>query len=417
MIFLTKFLIFSALETLVKLLRVTEMAHTIKSERDSYHDAKRTSAEIRLFKEIRKIKNLARETYLISRKNRVELANQRKILDGLALTIKEIGEPATVDANIAKMNLEPIPEQEELEAEATVLENYLDDMDEDKNLSDVSLIIDEDLNEDEVAEELYPEIKDPDSSIHVDKIVALKPHQEIARKRRLDIEKEVEFAGFHGLPDQGWSFKNYVDLQDRIQAQYAPVRISAPSKPGVFRKRYGTDWLPSMTNHADFGGSRGENPRIQKPLGWKDRVAQEKAALEEVQEVKVEDDVEKQHAKIDKMTKNGGKGKKSKLTLGTKKSKLAKATRPKFVMEDNPADNARIDDIFDDTSSDDFQNERSPVKLRSQEKLKTTKRKADEPMAGTSKKPKKSARDLIVEQHAVKWKKHPHSLSGRVVPK
>ena len=377
------------------------MAHTIKKERDAFHDAKRQAAEMKIFKELRKIRNFARETYLISRKNRAELSNQRKVLDGLEKTIKEIAEPATVDANIASMELEPIPEQEELDGEATVLENYLDDDDEDRNLSDISLVIDEEPQDNDVIEELYAGVPDPDSSVLMDKIVPLRPNQELIRQRRLGIEDEVMKAGFHGLPNEGWNFKNYVDLQDRIQAGFSPVTISAPSKPDVFRKRYGKDWLPTMKLHADFGGTRGKGPRIQKPLGWKDRIAKEKAELEEVQEIKIEAVEEQPPKKATKLSKNGGKG---------KKNKVPTKAQVKFYVEDNPADNAKIDEIFDDSSDmEDFQVERSPVKLRSQEKLRAAKRKAEEPIEGTSMKAKKakhvnSLKGKTISQHIAKWK-------------
>lgn len=319
------------------------MCHTVKSQRDSYHDMKRSKAEKLIFQELRFIRNLGKESYRVARKNQVEVANMRKIIDA----IQDVVGAEKVNEIIMQSGLEPVPEEPELIEEAQIEENT--EKDELIDLSNESLIIDTDSAE----EELIGDITNPDSSIEISKVVPLTEQQAIAKERRLQLEKEIETAGVSLLPDGPYSYKAYIDLQDEIQRGFSPVVIAAPSDPAKFKRRYGFDWTPDMTRHVDFGGSRAEGPRIQKPEGWKAKVKAEEAALA------------KEKASLDKKpTRSGAKKKpqpkpKSETQSGSEarppkdKGKGKKSTL-RFIQEDNPADNEPVvDDVFDD-SEDDF---------------------------------------------------------------
>ena len=381
------------------------MAHTVKSQRDEYYDAKRQSAEMKIFRELRKISKIGRETYFIAKQNKAEISNIKKCLDGFQTLMESIVGKEEVETAILKQELEPIPETPELEEQARRLDDYLEDYNEENDSLNGTLVIDENLEDSVIVEELYEGIWNPDSSVIVDEVVPLTKDQIIDKERRLDVEEKLKAHNFQNCDNDGWSFERYVELQDEVQKAWSPVTISKPINPTVFRKRYGKDWNESMNLHCDFGGSRGEGPRVQKPKGWEVRRDKERAAKAAAKAKEVKDKAKaklraKSKTSETKPKKDKGNGKKSSVPPSTSSEKYQKyaptktvktKAELKFIQEDNPADKAKIDEIFDsDTSSDDFQMERSPIKLRGQEKLRAAKRKAeDEPLASTSKSSKK----------------------------
>ena len=371
------------MEICAKGMRVTEMAHTLKSQRDEYQSAKRQSAEMKIFRELRKISRVSRETYLLARQNHVEISNIKKCFNAFQEIMETVVGKEEVESAIVKQRLEPIPERPDLEDEATRLDNYLEDPNEEDDFNN-TLVIDEGLEDSVIVDELYEGIWNPDSSVLVDDVIPLTKEQALDKERRLDVEEKLKSHKFQDCGEGGWSFERYVDLQTEIQSKWSPVTISKPINPKVFRKRYGKDWDESMNLHADFGGTRGEGPRIQKPQGWRARRDQERADnATKLEEIK---------ATVKKTNKGKGKGKSSTAKPSDKYKKHAPVkvktkAELKFIQENNPADNEKVDEVFDDSSDssgDDFQMERSPVKLRGQEKLKAMKRKAEEPVAGFS---------------------------------
>ena len=415
------------MEISAKGLRVTEMAHTVKSQRDEYYDAKRQSAEMRIFRELRKISKIGRETYFIARQNKAEISNIKKCLDGFQTLMETIVGKEEVEAAIVKQELEPIPETPELEEQARRLDDYLEDYNEEHDSLNGTLVIDENLEDSVIVDELYEGVWNPDSSVVVDEVVPLTKKQIIDKERRLDVEEKLKAHNFQNCDNEGWSFERYVELQDEVQKAWSPVTISKPINPAVFRKRYGRDWDESMTLHCDFGGSRGEGPRVQKPKGWEERRDKERAAKAAAKAKEAKDNAKaklrvKPKTSESKPKKDKGIGKKSSkpsdpsasASSSSEKYQKHAPTKTvktkaelKFIQEDNPADKAKIDEVFDsDSSSDDFQMERSPIKLRGQEKLRAAKRKAEGELVASTSKPCKKPKlvEPSVSRQIAKYK-------------
>lgn len=320
------------------------MTNTVKSQRDAYHDKKRSNAEKLIFQELRFIRNLGKESYRVARRNSIEISNLRKCFDA----IQEVIGPEEVNKMIAKADLQTIPEEDELIYEAEIEE--MTEKDCLIDLSDASLIIDEDSAE----EQLFGEITNPDSSVEVDKVMPLTEQQEILRSRRLQLEKEISTASINLLPDGPWSYKAYQDLQEEVHNAFSPVEIAAPSNPAKFKKRYGHSWQPHMTLHTDFGGSRAEGPRLQKDKGWKEKVKEEKEKLE----------AEAKQVPKPKLRSNSKNSKSKNNNLEDKPPKdkgVGKKSVRKFIQEPNPADDEDEDNVFD---SDDSFNKPGPSKPR-----------------------------------------------------
>lgn len=323
-----------------KLLRIIDMSNFVKNQRDKFHDEKRMSEARIILKNLSYIRNLSKETYRIAKKNQLELKNLRKAVDA----IQETMGMDFLNEKICQKGLEPIPEEEELaemadEVEVHEVDNLLD-------ISEESLIIDEET----MNEEVYGNITNPDSSIEVDQVLPLTEEQKLRRDRRIQIQKEMDEHDFHGIDDKPYSFESYLKLNKKIQKGFSPTPIAPPNKPQTFLKRYKHPWTPDMNVHAAFGGTRAK-ARIQKPLGWKKRVLAER---EQNQDDNAND---------------------------------AKTKTRRFVQEANEADDASNDDLFN--STDDEEDSDFEVKVEVVPQQQDNKRKNSEPIAGPApKKPK-----------------------------
>ena len=240
------------------------MTHTLKKNRDEFSEAKRTNAETAIMKELKAIRNVTRETFRLAKRNQYEILELNKRFVALAAHLDK----DAISAIMSSITLSPIPEgvllEEELEAIEARDEAQNQHEDAILDLSEPELVIDED----QIEKDLYGELS-------VEKVIPLTEEQENSKKRRLRIEKEVQDHDFHGMSGGGYSYEEYVSLQDRIQANFSEQTICAPSNPALFQKRYGKPWRSNMTSLADFAGSRA-NTKIQKPKGWKEKVAEER---------------------------------------------------------------------------------------------------------------------------------------------
>ena len=244
-------------------MRITEMTHTLKKQKDEFLDAKRSNAESSLMKELKAIRNLARENFRLAKRNQYEIFELNKRFLAMAHHIDK----DAISSILSKVSLSPIPEGVLLEEELDEIENRDEvqnqQADEDLDLSEPELVIDEDA----IDEDLYGDLA-------IEKVIPLTDEQKCSKERRLQIEKEIRDHDFHGMTGGGYSYEEYVNLQDRVQANYSEQRICAPTNPSVFQKRYGKPWRANMTSLTDFAGTRAST-RIQKPKGWKAKIAEE----------------------------------------------------------------------------------------------------------------------------------------------
>ena len=240
------------------------MTHTLKKNRDEFSEAKRIKAEIAIMKELKAIRNVTRETFRLAKRNQYEILELNKRFVALAAHLDK----DAISTIMKSISLSPIPEgvllEEELEAIEARDEAQNQHEDTILDLSEPEFVVDED----QIERDLYGELL-------VEKVIPLTEEQENSKKRRLQIEKEVQDHDFHGMSGGGYSYEEYVSLQDRIQANFSEQTICAPINPNLFHKRYGKQWRPDMTRLANFAGSRA-NTKIQKPKGWKEKVAEER---------------------------------------------------------------------------------------------------------------------------------------------
>ena len=95
------------------------MTHTLKKQRDEFFDAKRSSAESSLMKELKAIRNLARENFRLAKRNQYEIFELNKRFLAMAYHIDK----DAISSIMSKVSLSPIPE-------GVLLEEELDEVEE-----------------------------------------------------------------------------------------------------------------------------------------------------------------------------------------------------------------------------------------------------------------------------------------------
>ena len=265
--------LFDHLSNMAKLLRITDLHHKVKIDRDSYHDGKRTSAEVTLLQEMRKCNArgniLLREMLTIKSR----MSNMEKQMNALYKTIGLEG----LMKNLGDERLETIPEQEEVEneVEVQITNEIVRIQNQEDGQTDIKV-------EDEILEDLYGnnKVRDPDSSLEVVNEKELTREQVIYKKRNEAIAEAKETHGFNvELGDEAFTYTRYANLMENIEKYNFTglTKVGPPKSPKEFKRRYGFDWTESMTLVRDFDPGRAQG-RISQPRYLKNRVAEEKNA-------------------------------------------------------------------------------------------------------------------------------------------
>ena len=269
--------LFDHLSNMAKMLRLMDIHHKIKSDRDSYHDGKRMSAEVAILNEVRKCN--ARGNILLRKMLSTEgrISNIEKQINALYKTVGFEG----LMKNLGQERLEPIPEVEELDQEVDV--QITNEVIRIKGQEDGIYDLKQEIKE-ETLEELYGanEVPDPDSSMQIVDEKELTHEQRLYKKRFQAVAEAKETHGFNvTLGDAPFTYTRYAELMENIERFNFTglTHVGPPAKPEEFHKRYGYHWTEKMTLVRDFDPRRALG-RISQPRYLKDRVAEEKAALE-----------------------------------------------------------------------------------------------------------------------------------------
>ena len=259
---------FDLLANLSKLLRLLDIHHKIKLDRDAFHDDKRTNAEARILSEVKTA--TARGNVLLKKMLKVErrVSNIEKLIEALYKTVGFEG----LMKNIAENAPEPIPEDGEIEEEADVeitqelVRLQTLDGNDDKVIE----------NEDELMDELYGNVtvSDPDE-LTIVTTKELTHAQILYRKRYESVAAAKEIHGFHVTVGEGpYSHKRYSDLMSDIERYNFTglTEVGPPISQDKFKDRYKKYWEPHMTLVSDFDSRPG---RISQPRDLKLKIKQE----------------------------------------------------------------------------------------------------------------------------------------------
>ena len=271
--------IFEILNNFVKSLRLQEIFHNVKTDRDNYHDAKRTSAEMAILHEIKRCNAYQNIQLRKMLKMEKRLSNIEKVFNALHKTIGL----ESFSKNIAEAGLEPIPEDPEAEEQAEIeLQEEIINLDN----RDDNII----QNQDELVEELYGKVRvpNPDDSLIITEEKDLTPAQLASKKRHDQIADEVSKSQHHfEIHDGGWSFEKYLELVEQV-CEEKITEVGKPTSQETFRKRYNKEWEPDMTRLVDFDIPRSKTRNTYKPREWEERVRIENELLEKLGKIKTE---------------------------------------------------------------------------------------------------------------------------------
>ena len=364
--------IFDILNNFTKSLRLQEIFHNVKKDRDAYHDAKRTSAEKAILHEIKRSNAYQNIQLRKMLKMEKRLSNIEKLFNSLH---KSIGMD-TFTKQIAEAGLEPIPENPELErlAEIELEEEIINIDNREVNVID---------NEPELVEQLYGavDVPNPDESIIITEEKDLTPAQLASKKRYDQIAEEVSKTKHQfEIHDDGWSFDKYLDLVENVCYDKL-TEVGEPTSQESFRKRYKKDWTPDMNLVAKFDIPRSKSRNTYKPRGWEERVKKENELLEKLGEKvkkEPEDDVNSNH---------------------DEEASTSKQVKTKRVFTDEN-DDSGSDSIFD--SDDDFQEPKQKQRKRKSDSKEDLPPPKKSKLKDNPSKPK--AKSKSISQQIVKWK-------------
>ena len=318
-------------------MRLQEIFHNVKKDRDGYAEAKRTSAEKAILHEIKRcnaFQNIQlRKTLRLEKK----ISNIEKMFDALQKTIGL----DSFTKYILDAKLDPIPEDQEAERLAEVeIEKEIINID---NRDDMPI-----EDEDELNKCLYGEVNfpNPDDSLLITEEHELTPAQAAAKSHHDQIANEVAKTKHHyDLHGDAWSYEKYLDLVQHV-AENRVTEIGAPTSQENFKKRYGKSWEPNMTLLADFDVPRSKQ-RHSKPRDWEERVEKENKLAEKIDKklanIKSEPEDENQNFDVEEAS--------------TSSKPNVKRTKRVFKDENVQVD---VDSLFD--SEDDFEMEKPKPK-------------------------------------------------------
>ena len=316
-------------------MRLQEIFHNVKKDRDGYAEAKRTSAEKAILHEIKRcnaFQNIQlRKTLRLEKK----ISNIEKMFDALQKTIGL----DSFTKYILDAKLDPIPEDQEAERLAEVeIEKEIINID---NRDDMPI-----EDEDELNKCLYGEVNfpNPDDSLLITEEHELTPAQAAAKSHHDQIANEVAKTKHHyDLHGDAWSYEKYLDLVQHV-AENRVTEIGAPTSQENFKKRYGKSWEPNMTLLADFDVPRSKQ-RHSKPRDWEERVEKENKLAEKVLKIKSEPEDENRNFDEEEASTSS-------------KTNVKKTKR--IFKDDNVQEDA--DSLFD--SEDDFEMEKPKSKSK-----------------------------------------------------
>ena len=261
--------LFDHLANMSKLLRLIDLHHKLKLDRDAFHNDKRTSAEIRILNEVKTA--TARGNVLLRKMLKMErrVTNIEKLIDALFKTVGSEG----LMKSIADAPPEPIPEENQLEEEADVeLTQEIIRIQNDGGNDDETI-----EDEDELMEELFGNVTtlDPDSSLMLVEEKDLTPEQILYRKRYEKVAEAKEVHGFHVTVGEGpFSHQRYSDLMSNIEKYNFTglTEVGPPISQDRFKDRYKFYWQPNMKLVSDFDK---REKRISQPKYLKAKIKQE----------------------------------------------------------------------------------------------------------------------------------------------
>ena len=268
-----QFAIFDILTTQTQSLRISDIQHKVKIDRDTYHDSKRTAFELKAFAEMKKINanSNAMLKKLIVIENRME--NVEKRLDAIYKL------PA-ISENVRKLFVaeQPvmIPTEEEAAGHAEV--EFQEELIKVDGANDDDAI----SNEDELINTLYDETaRDPDSSLQVIDEMELTEDQILTQKRNeliASVKKthgfDVNLEDYDNEEEPGFTYTKYGDLLHDVQSRnvLGKTPIGEPTDQHGFHSRYGKFWTPDMKQMSSFEKAI---PRVTQPHHVEEEIEKE----------------------------------------------------------------------------------------------------------------------------------------------
>ena len=267
-----QFAIFDILTTQTQSLRISDIQHKVKIDRDTYHDSKRTAFELKAFSEMKKINahSSAMLKKLILIENRME--NVEKRLDA-------IYKLPSISEHVKKLFVaeEPVMIPTDEEAVAQVEVEFQEELIKVDGANDDDAI----SNEDELINTLYDETaRDPDSSLQVIDEMELTEDQILTQKRNELIASVKKTHGFdvnledYDNEEPGFTYTKYGDLLHDVQSRniLGKTPIGQPTDQHSFHSRYGKFWRPDMKQMSAFDKTI---PRVTQPHHVEEEIEKE----------------------------------------------------------------------------------------------------------------------------------------------
>ena len=351
-----------------------EIFHNVKKDKDSYADAKRSSAEKALLHEIKRCNAYQNIQLRKTLKLEKKVSNIEKMFDSLHKTIGL----DSFTKYILDAKLDTIPEDEEAERLAEIeIEQEIINLDKrDDNQIE---------NEDELVNMLYGDVNipNPEESLIITEEHELTPSQSAAKARQKQIADEVAKTKHqYEIHDQAWSYEKYLDLVQNV-AEDRVTEIGAPTSQENFRKRYGKDWDTKMTLLADFDIPRSKT-RHSKPRDWEERVAKENELAKKIANVNIKSEPEDE-----KQFDEGEASTSSKINV----KKTKRIFKDENVNED-------VDSLFD--SEDDFEMEEPKQKQKPKKRVSSGLPPDAPPLKKSKSSTKFKAKNSSISRHIVK---------------
>ena len=264
--------LFEILATISKLLRIADLHHRIKVDKDAYHDDKRTAFEVKLLKEMKEIKARTNITLVKTLNTEHRIHNIEKMINaiykatGMESLLKNLAEDPP-QANFTK-------EEAEEKVEVEVLNEHirLDGMDDASSVSGIQ-------DQDELIEEVLGKKDDSGSSLNIVEEKDLNEEQRLYRERSMMVANLKKAHGFEAeVASEAFSYTGYRNLMHTIQTNHfvGTTPVGPPESMDLFKHKYGFEWTPSMIKVACFDPARAKQ-RVTMPEPLKLQVAKEKA--------------------------------------------------------------------------------------------------------------------------------------------